>query len=64
MRFIRINYLHGRCDNKKLLLKLFEDAGIVIRNYNDEDTFRITIGLPEENQRVLQVLQAYEEAFV
>lgn len=58
------NYLHGRCDNKKLLLKLFEDAGIVIRNYNDEDTFRITIGLPEENQRVLQVLQAYEEACV
>lgn len=58
------NYLHGRCDDKKLLLSLFEKKHIVIRNYNDEDTFRISIGLPDENEQVWNVLKEYDEACV
>lgn len=55
------NFLHGRCENKQRLLKLFEEKNIVIRNYQGKDTFRITIGTEEENQKVLEVLKRFEE---
>lgn len=54
------NFLHGRSDNKEALLKLFEEKGIVIRNYSGKDTFRITIGTEEENEAVLNVLKEFE----
>lgn len=57
------NFLHGRCDHKDALLKLFAQKGIVIRNYEGKDTFRITIGGEEENQMVLDVLKQYEEKY-
>lgn len=55
------NFLHGKCTEKQKLLEYFEAAGIVIRNYPNKDTFRITIGTEEENQKVLQVLKRFEE---
>lgn len=56
------NYLRGRVEHKDQLLELFRKAGIVIRNYDNPYYFRISIGQPAENDQVLQVLQAYEEA--
>lgn len=55
------NFLHGKCEEKQRLLSYFEKAGIVIRNYPNKNTFRITIGTEEENQKVLQVLRQFEE---
>lgn len=57
------NFLHGRCDHKEELLKMFAQKNIVIRNYAGRDTFRITIGSDEENAMVLDVLQKYEEKY-
>lgn len=57
------NFLHGSCEHKKALLDMFAKEDIVIRNYNDPSTFRITIGSREENQKVLAVLHKYEEEF-
>lgn len=57
------NFLHGSCEHKDVLLNYFAEEEIVIRNYEGKDTFRITIGNEEENQKVLHVLQKYEEEF-
>lgn len=54
------NFLHGYTKEKERLLECFQDAGIVIRNYPGKDTFRITIGTEEENQKVLDVLRKFE----
>ena len=51
------NFLYGTTSlDKEVFLKTFEDAGITIRNYND-DSFRITIGNKNENDAVLNVLR-------
>lgn len=42
----------------KELEAAFEQAGITIRTYGDLSRVRITIGLPEENDRVLAVLES------
>ena len=54
------NFIFGRSDDKQELLDLFEEAGITIRNY-DNDSFRITIGTEAENKAVLKVLQEFEQ---
>ncbi len=54
------NFLHGKTNQKEQLLQLFQQQNIVIRNYKD-DTFRITIGTEEENEKVLCVLKQFEE---
>lgn len=55
------NFIYGLSRDKKRLMELFENEGIVIRNYNDDESFRITVGTAEENSRVLKVLNAFEE---
>jgi histidinol-phosphate aminotransferase len=55
------NFLRGRVNDKELLLSLFAREKIVIRNYDNPYYFRISIGLPEENNRVWNVLKTYEE---
>lgn len=54
------NFLYGRSSKKSQLLALFEQHGITIRNYAD-DTFRITVGTPKENDKVLNILHTFEE---
>ncbi len=54
------NFLHGKTNQKEQLLQLFQQQNIVIRNYKD-DTFRITIGTDEENEKVMNVLKQFEE---
>lgn len=55
----RANFLRCRSSEKEQILAAFRKAGIAIRNYQD-DTFRITIGLEEDNEAVWNVLQQYE----
>ena len=55
------NFLYGRTDKKDVLMEMFEEKKITIRNYAD-DSFRITIGSKEENDFVLDVLRRFEYA--
>ena len=41
-----------------------EKEGIVIRNYEGKDSFRITVGCPAENAIVLSVLQEFDRKAV
>lgn len=50
------NYIFGRSPHKKALLTGLESHGIYIRNFND-DSFRITIGSPRENRKVVEALK-------
>lgn len=53
------NFIYGKADNKELLLKLFKESDITIRNFNHTHYFRISIGSKEENEAVLKVLTQY-----
>lgn len=55
------NYLYGRSERKQELLAKLAEAGIVIRDYAGQDSFRITIGSHEENKMVLSVIRAFEK---
>ncbi|AWK52670.1 aminotransferase class I/II [Clostridium beijerinckii] len=46
------NYIYGRTTHKEALIKGLENNGIVIRNFSD-DTFRITVGSPMQNRKVV-----------
>lgn len=53
------NFLYCQAADKKKLLEMFAERGIVVRNYQDDCSFRITIGSMEENDEVIAVLEAY-----
>ena len=55
------NFLFGRSEKKDLLLAMFKEKNITIRNYEDA-SFRITIGTKEENEMVLDILRRFEYA--
>lgn len=55
------NFIYGMSSDKARLTELFEKEGIVIRDYRNSDSFRITIGTGEENDLVLKVLKTFEE---
>ncbi len=55
------NFLYGRTDKKDILMDMFKEKNITIRNYADT-SFRITIGTSEENEMVLDVLRRFEYA--
>lgn len=46
------NYIFGRTKHKEALIKGLENNGIIIRNFSD-DTFRITVGSPMQNRKVV-----------
>ena len=46
------NYIYGRTSHKEALIKGLENIGIAIRNFGD-DTFRITVGSPMQNRKVV-----------
>lgn len=50
------NYIYGRTPHKEALMKGLENNGIVIRNFND-DTFRITVGSPMQNRKVVDAIK-------
>ena len=56
------NFIYGRSAKKEELLEKFEEAGITIRNYHD-NSFRITIGTPQENEKVYHILRSFKEEF-
>lgn len=59
------NFLLVRVNEAKKLYDYFTGKGIVVRNRSSlplcENTLRITIGTPEENKRLIEVLDKYEE---
>lgn len=50
------NYLYGRTQHKEALIRGLENNGIVIRNFSD-DTFRITVGSPMQNRKVVDAIK-------
>ena len=53
------NFIYGKAENKELLLKLFKEADITIRDFAGTDHFRISIGNKQENEAVLNVMSQY-----
>ena len=53
------NFIYGKAENKALLLKLFKEANITIRDFPGTDHFRISIGNKQENEAVLNVMSQY-----
>lgn len=49
----KANFIYGRTNHKEALINGLKDNGISIRNFND-DTFRITVGSPLENRKVVE----------
>ncbi|MGM9940396.1 MAG: histidinol-phosphate transaminase [Bulleidia sp.] len=65
MRKIRVypsqaNFIYGNSPYKAEMLEKLSEAGIVIRNYAGSDTFRVTIGSPQENDSFLAVMEQFE----
>ena len=54
------NFIFGKTYHKDALIKGLESHNIYIRNFND-DSFRITVGSPRENRKVIE---AIKEIFV
>ena len=52
----KANFIYGKTNNKTKLIEELEKEAIKIRVF-DDDRFRITIGLKEENLRVLEVIK-------
>lgn len=50
------NYIFGRSSNKKELFNVLKENKISIRSFND-DTFRVTIGSIDENNKFLEVIR-------
>lgn len=53
------NFLYCKSIDKTRLLECFANKGIVLRNYQDASSFRITIGSKAENDEVIAMLEAY-----
>lgn len=59
----KANYIFARSDNKEIIKRIMEEKSIILRYFND-DTFRITVGAPWENDLVVNVISmalGYEE---
>lgn len=50
------NYIYGRTGHKEALIKGLENEGIIIRSFSD-DTFRITVGAPMQNRKVVDTIR-------
>ena len=51
------NFIFGRTSHKEALMKGLESHKIYIRNFDDKESFRITVGSPRENRKVIEVLK-------
>lgn len=52
----RANYIYGRTDYKEALINGLRSRGILIRSF-DGDSFRITVGCPFENNKLIQSIK-------
>lgn len=50
------NFIFGRSEIKEKIRRLFEEQGILIRYFKD-DSFRITVGSPLENDLVVNIMR-------
>lgn len=60
------NFILLQVENAKALMQHCQDAGILLRNQSAQlglsDCVRITVGSPEENERLLEVLASFSSA--
>lgn len=54
----KANYLYGTSSRKQELLDALKQHNILIRNYANNDSFRISIGAPKENELVLEIMKS------
>ena len=54
----KANFIFGRADNKEELINAFREEKIIIRSFED-NSFRITVGLPEENNKVVEIINDF-----
>lgn len=54
----KANYIFGSSTRKQALLDALKQHNILIRNYAENDTFRISIGTPAENKLVLEIIKS------
>lgn len=52
----KANFIYGKSTEKEKIIKILNSNDILIRNFND-DSFRITVGLPNENKKVLNLIE-------
>lgn len=53
----KANYIFGETDHKDILIRALEEAGIIIRDFNKDNTFRITVASSLENEKVVEVIR-------
>lgn len=53
----KANYIYGRTPYKEALLNRLNVEGIIIRNF-DDDSFRVTVGSPFENRKVVECFKS------
>lgn len=53
----KANYLYGTSSNKHAFLDALKSHNIIIRDYAQNDSFRISIGTPQENDLVLNIMK-------
>ena len=58
----KANYLYGTSSRKQELLDALKQHNILIRNYANNDSFRISIGAPKENELVLETIKSVFQA--
>ncbi|MEG0314223.1 MAG: histidinol-phosphate transaminase [Erysipelotrichaceae bacterium] len=52
------NFIFGRSENKLKMIEGLKASGIVIRNYSENNSFRISVGTHEENVKIIEVLNS------
>ncbi|MEG0823403.1 MAG: aminotransferase class I/II-fold pyridoxal phosphate-dependent enzyme, partial [Erysipelotrichaceae bacterium] len=52
------NFIFGRSEYKQKMIEGLKAKGIVIRNYSENDSFRISVGTHEENAKIIEVLNS------
>lgn len=55
------NYLYGISKHKQTFLQALKEKQIIIRDYADNDAFRITIGTQKDNTQVLSIIKSVFE---
>ena len=52
----KANFIFGRSRIKDILKEVFEQKGVLARYFND-DSFRLTVGSPMENDLIVNIIE-------
>lgn len=56
----KANFIFGRAENKEELINAFREEKVTIRSF-ENNSFRITVGLPEENNKVVDIMKYFDK---